>query len=71
MDSKITPKMNNKAITTSTHIIGSSKGGGKANVKELMKHDGIVLGGSVTGPRPTASAASIDMLPGRQDGKIL
>jgi len=45
-------------------VIGSVSANKGVDVNACMKHDGIVMGGSVTKGKPTASGASINKLPG-------
>ena len=45
-------------------VIGSVPANKGVDVKMCMKHDGIVMGGSVTKGKPTPSAGSINKLPG-------
>lgn len=52
-------------------VIGSGRSKGKTSKAAAMKHDGIVLGGSITSDRKTPSARALNKLAsGRSDGKV-
>jgi|OM-RGC.v1.031848724 hypothetical protein len=48
---------------SSGHLMGTPDGSKGCDRKMLVKHDGIVMGGSVTAKKPTTSAKSINKMP--------
>ena len=46
-------------------VIGSPKGNKGTNKSALIKHDGIIIGGSITKGKETPSAKSINRLPNK------
>lgn len=66
-----TGRMNNESEPKSGFIVGSGnrKGG---NQRAAQKHDGMVMGGSITSKRATVSEQSINRLASnRSDGRVI
>lgn len=52
-------------------VIGSPRGRkGSGSQDGAYKHNGIVIGGSVTGPKPSVSAKSINRLPNKSTNVV-
>ena len=49
--------------TADGHLIGSASQKKGVNHAQAIRHDGIVLGGSITSKRPSAPVSSLNKLP--------
>jgi hypothetical protein len=60
-------RSDNKRVPTTGdergHLMGSPSASKGTDRKMLVKHEGMIMGGSVTGKKPTTSAKSINKMP--------
>lgn len=67
-----TNAVNNESEQHSGFIVGSGSKSGNVSVKAANEHNGMVMGGSVTSKRETASEQSLNRLASnRSDGRIV